>query len=97
MEALQGMIYNIYVNGDDKAIAAIDEARKAKKMDVFNKLLAERRAKLSKAIPYAEKIYSLNPKDLEIVSLLKGLYQTSHNDAKFQEMKAVEAALKAGK
>ena len=66
-------------------------------MDVFNKLLAERRAKLSKAIPYAEKIYSLNPKDLEIVSLLKGLYQTSHNDAKFQEMKAVEAALKAGK
>ena len=97
VEALQGMIYNVYVNGDDKAIAAIDEARIAKKMDVFNKLLAERRAKLSKAIPYAEKIYSLNPKDLEIVSLLKGLYQTSHNDAKFQEMKAVEAALKAGK
>ena len=97
VEALQGMIYNVYVNGDDKAIAAIDEARKAKKMDVFNKLLAERRAKLSKAIPYAEKIYSLNPKDVEIVSLLKGLYQTSHNDAKFQEMKAVEAALKAGK
>ena len=41
------------------------------------------------------KIYSLNPKK-EIVSLLKGLYQTSHNDAKFQEMKAVEAAPKAG-
>ncbi len=97
MEALQGMIYNIYVNGDDKAIAAIDEARKAKKMDLFNKLLAERRAKLGKAIPFAEKIYALDPKNVENVSLLKGLYQTSHNDAKFQEMKAVEAALKAGK
>ena len=64
---------------------------------VFNKLLGERRTKLAKAIPYAEKIYSLDPKNLENISLLKGLYQTSHNDAKFQEMKAVEAALKAGK
>ena len=42
------------------------------------------------------KNYSLNPKDVEIVSLLKGLYQTSHNDAKFQEMK-VETALKSWK
>ncbi len=96
-DALQGMIYNVYVNGDDKAIDAIDTARKAKKMDLFNKLLAERRDRLSKAIPYAEKYYSLEPKNLEIVSLLKGLYQTARNDAKFQEMKTVEAALKAAK
>ena len=78
-----------------KQSIAIDEARKAKKC-VFNKLLGERRAKL-KGYSLCRKIYSLNPKDVEIVSLLKGLYQTSHNDAKFQEMKAVEAALKAGK
>ena len=65
------MVFNIYVNGDDKAIEAIDEARKAKKMDVFNKLLGERRAKLSKAIPYAEKIYSLNPKDLRNCIFIK--------------------------
>ena len=96
-DALQGMIYNVYVNGDDKAIDAIDTARKAKKMDLFNKLLAERRDRLTKAIPYAEKYYSLDPKNLEIVSLLKGLYQTARNDVKFQEMKAVEAALKASK
>lgn len=96
-EGLQGMIYNIYVNADDKAIAAIDSARKAKKTDLFNKLLTERRERLSKAIPYAEKWYSLDPKNIDIVGLLKGLYQTAHNDAKFQEMKAVETALKAGK
>lgn len=92
---LQGIIYNIYIAGDDKAIAEIDAARKAKKNEVFNKLLEERRARLGKAIPYAEKWYALEPKNLEIVSLLKGLYQTAHNDAKFQEMKAVETALKA--
>ena len=96
-DALQGIIYNVYLNGEDKAIEAIDTARKAKKMDLFNKLLAERRDRLTKAIPYAEKIYSLEPKNLEIISLLKGLYQTSRNDAKFQEMKAVEASLKSAK
>lgn len=96
-DALQGMIYNIYVNGDDKAIEAIDVARKAKKTELFNKLLAERRDRLAKAIPYAEKFYSIDPKNLDIVSLLKGLYQTAHNDVKFQEMKTVEANLKAGK
>lgn len=94
-DALQGMIYNVYVNGDDKAIEAIDAARKAKKTELFNKLLADRRERLVKAIPYAEKMYSIEPKNLENISLLKGLYQTAHNDAKFQEMKAVETALKA--
>ena len=89
------MIYKVDVNGDDKAIEAIDAARKAKKTELFNKLLADRRERLVKAIPYAEKMYSIEPKNLENVSLLKGLYQTAHNDAKFQEMKAVETALKA--
>lgn len=92
---LQGVIYNVYVAGDDKAIETIEAARKAKKTELFNKLLEERRAKFGKAIPYAEKWYSLEPKNLEIVSLLKGLYLTTHNDAKFQELKAVETALKA--
>lgn len=96
-EALQGVIFNIYINGDDKAIEAIEAARKAKKTELFNKLLAERRDRFSKALPYAEKWYALDSKNLEVVTLLKGLYQTAHNDAKFQEMKAVEAALKAGK
>lgn len=97
VNALQGMIFNIYVNGDDAAIKEIDAAKKAKKMDLFNKLLDQRRTKLSKAIPYAEKWFSLDSKNLEVVSLLKGLYQTSHNDAKYQEMKALETSLKATK
>lgn len=96
-EALQGVIFNIYINGDDKAIEAIDAARKAKKTELFNKLLNERREKLAKAIPYAEKWYAIDSKNIEVVSLLKSLYQTSHNDVKFQEMKAAEAAIKAGK
>ena len=96
-EALQGVIFNIYINGDDKAIEAIDAARKAKKTELFNKLLGERRERFAKALPFAEKWYSVEPKNIEVVTLLKGLYQTTHNDVKFQEMKAVEAALKAGK
>lgn len=95
VNGLQGIIYNVFVSGDDEAIKNIEAARKAKKTELFNKLLEERRAKLGKAIPFAEKWYSLEPKNLEVVSLLKGLYQTAHNDAKFQEMKAVETALKA--
>lgn len=95
--ALQGIIFNVYIAGDDKAIEALDAARKAKKTELFNKLLDERRAKFAKALPYAEKWFSLEPKNLEVVTLLKGLYQTAHNDAKFQEMKALEATLKAGK
>ena len=94
-EALQGVVFNIYINSDDKAIDAIETARKAKKTELYNKLLNERRERFAKALPYAEKWYSLEPKNLEVVGLLKGLYQTTHNDAKFQEMKAVETALKA--
>ena len=62
---------------------------------MYNRLLSERRGRFAKALPYAEKWYALEPKNIEVVSLLKGLYLTSHNDAKFQELKAVEAALNA--
>ena len=94
-EALQGIIFNIYISADDKAIEAIETARKAKKTELYNRLLSERRERFAKALPYAEKWYALEPKNIEVVSLLKGLYLTSHNDAKFQELKAVEAALNA--
>ena len=96
-EALQGIIFNVYISDDNKAIEAIETARKAKKTELYNRLLSERRERFAKALPYAEKWYALEPKNIEVVSLLKGLYLTSHNDAKFQELKAVEAALKAGK
>ena len=94
-EALQGIIFNVYISDDNKAIEAIETARKAKKTELYNRLLSERRERFAKALPYAEKWYALEPKNIEVVSLLKGLYLTSHNDAKFQELKAVEAALNA--
>ena len=64
---------------------------------MFDELLDERRKKVGKAVPYAEKWLTLEPQNLEVVSLLKGLYQTAHLDAKYQEMKALEATLKASK
>ena len=94
-EALQGIIFNVYISDDNKAIEAIETARKAKKTELYNRLLSERRERFAKTLPFAEKWYALEPKNIEVVSLLKGLYLTSHNDAKFQELKAVEAALNA--
>ena len=52
-----------------------------------------RRARFAKALPYAEKWYAAEPNNIDAVSLLKGLYQTARNEAKFQEFKAKEAAM----
>ncbi len=93
--ALQAMFFNVYLGDDKKVTDEAEAARKAKKTDLFNKILDERRARFAKGLPYVEKWYSLEPNNLEVVSLLKGLYQTTRNDAKFQEFKAKEAALKA--
>lgn len=91
--ALQAIFYNVYL-GDDKAVTdSAEAARKAGKIEVFNKILDDRRARFVKGLPYLEKWYSLEPKNLELVSLLKGVYQTTRNDAKFKEFKAKEAAL----
>ncbi len=95
--ALQAMFYNVYMGDDKKVIDEAEAARKAKKMDVFDKILADRRARFAKGLPYLEKWYSLAPKDLDLVSLLKGVYQTTRNEAKAAEFKALEASLKGGK
>jgi hypothetical protein len=34
--------------------------------------LSERRERFAKALPFAEKWYALEPKNIEVVSLLKG-------------------------
>ncbi len=93
--SLQAIFYNVYMGDDSKVIDSANEAKKAGKTDLFNKILDERRARLAKGLPYIEKWYSLEPNNIEVVSLLKGLYQSTRNDAKFQEMKAKEAALQA--
>lgn len=96
--AIQGLFYSVYTLGDGgKVIEEAEAARKAKKTDLFNKILSDRRERFQKAIPYLERWYSLEPKNLDIVSLLKGVYQTVHNDAKFKEMKQVEENLKKNK
>ncbi|MCO4304411.1 tetratricopeptide repeat protein [Riemerella anatipestifer] len=89
--AIQGIFYNIYMLGDDgKVIERAEAARKAKKMDEFNKILQDRRDRFAKGLPYLEKWYSLEPKNPEIVSLLRGVYQTLRKEDKVKEMKAVE-------
>lgn len=90
--ALQGIWYN-YQGDDEKTIATAEAARKAKKMDEYNRILEDRRTRFSKGLPYVEKWHALEPNNVEVVTLLKGLYQTTRNEAKFQEMKAKEAAL----
>lgn len=91
--ALQAIWYNVYLGDDDAVIKKAKEAQAAKKTDVFNKIMEERRGRFSKGLPFVEKWYSLDPNNIEVVSLLKNLYQSTHNDVKFQEFKAKEAAL----
>lgn len=92
---------NAYLNivyvimGDDgKTIEDFNKLRKSKKIDEANKVMELRRARFAKAIPYAEKAYALDPKDADLVSLLKGLYVGTSNTAKVNEFKAKEAELK---
>lgn len=93
--ALQGIFYNVYMLGDDgKVIEQAEAARKAKKMDEFNRIIKERRERFAIGLPYLEKWYALDPKNPEVVALLKGVYQTLKKEDKFKEMKAVEETLK---
>ena len=82
--------------GDDgKAIDDYNAAKKAGKADQANKIIEARRARLAAALPYAEKWYQNDQNNVEAVSLLKGLYLSAKNEAKFQEFKSKEAAMKA--
>lgn len=93
--ALQNLTY-LALGDDDKAVKDMEAARKAGKMDLFNKLRQERKDRFAKTIPYAEKWYAVDPNNLDVVSLLKGLYNSTQNTAKAAEFKAKEEALKAG-
>ena len=82
--------------GDDaKAIDDYNAARKAGKIDQANKIMDARRARLAAALPFAEKWYQYDPNNVDVVNLLKGLYLSGKNEAKYQEFKAKEAAMKA--
>ncbi|WP_027377948.1 tetratricopeptide repeat protein [Kaistella palustris] len=94
VEAWQNLTY-LTMGDDAKAIDDYNAAKKAGKPDAANKIIEARRARLAATLPYAEKWYQYDPNNLEAVRLLKGLYQSNKNEAKFQEFKAKEAAMKA--
>ena len=84
------------VMGDDaKAIDDYNASRKAGKIEAANKIMEDRRARLAAAVPYAEKWYQYDSNNIEAVGLLKGLYMSTKNEAKHQEFKAKEEAMKA--
>ncbi len=91
-EAYQNMTF--LVMGDDaKAVDDFNEARKAGKTELANQIIDARRVRLANALPYAEMWYKQDPGNLDVVSLLRGLYLSTKNDAKYQEFKAKEAEL----
>lgn len=91
--ALINMVY-FQMGDDQKAIDEYNALRKSGKIDEANKVMEKRRARFAKALPYAEKLYAADPKDLDNVSLLKSFYLTTQNTAKYNEFKAIEAELK---
>ena len=70
------------------------ERKEGGKRDEGEKVLEQRRARFQKALPYAEKLYANDPNNKEVVSLLKGMYMTTQNTAKYNEFKAKETAMK---
>ncbi len=94
-QAWQNLTYTTM--GDDaKAIDDFNAARKAQKTELANKIIGDRRARLAATLPYAEKWYQYDATNSDVVGLLKGLYLSTKNDAKFKEFKAKEEAMKSG-
>ena len=92
--ALQGIIYEIYLKNDDKVVDEIRALQKAKKTDEQNKLMEIRRAKFKKVLPYLEKWYTIDPKNIDVVRTLKGVYMTLDREDKYNEFKKIEDSLK---
>lgn len=96
LQAWQNLTY-LTMGDDGKAIDDYNTAKKAGKIEVANKIIEERRARLAAALPYAEKWYQIDSQNVDVVRLLKGLYQSNKNEAKFQEFKAKEASMSGQK
>lgn len=90
-------MYSLTIGNDVKTLDDYNAFRKAGKIEEANKIMDVRRARILASLPYAEKWYQYSPEDIEAVSLLKGLYMSTKNDAKFKEFKAKEEAMKAAK
>lgn len=92
--AYQNVAYMIMdLQNDGKYVDEYNALRKAQKPTEANKVMDARRARFVKALPYVEKWYAVEPNNPDVVSLLKGMYLTTRNEAKYQEFKAKEEAL----
>jgi Flp pilus assembly protein TadD len=91
--AYQNLVYTV-IGDDEKAVTDINALRKTKP-DEATKLIEARKERFMKATPYAEKWYQAMPADINSVQVLKDIYNTTKNTAKYNEMKAKEAELKA--
>ncbi len=94
VQAWQNLTY-MKMGDDAKAIDDYEAARKAGKTEQANKIINARRERLAASLPYAEKWYENDKENPDAVGLLKGLYLSTKNDAKFKEFKAKEEAMKA--
>lgn len=94
VQAWQNLTY-ITMGDDAKAIDNYNSLKKAGKFDEANKIIDARRIRFAATLPYAEKWYESDPKNIEAVRLLKGLYLSTKNDAKHKEFKAKEDAMEA--
>ena len=92
VQAWQNLTY-LTMGDDAKAIDDYNAARKAGKTEAANKIIDARRGRLAATLPYAEKWYQVDNQNKDVVTLLKGLYLSTKNDAKYQEFKAKEASM----
>ena len=94
VQAWQNLTY-VTMGDDGKAIDEYNAAKKAGKAEAANKIIEARRARLAATLPYAEKWYQNDTNNIDVVKLLKGLYLSGKNEAKFQEFKKKEAEMAA--
>ncbi len=92
--AYQNLAY-LTMGDDDATINEYESLRKSGKIEQANKVMDARRERFRLAIPVVERWHSADPNNLDAVTLLKGLYTTTRNEAKQKEFKAKEEALKA--
>ncbi len=60
-------------------------------MDVYNKILADRKDRFAKGIVYLEKWHNIEPANKDVIGAMKGIYQSLGKTDKVAEMKALEA------
>ncbi|MCS4304616.1 tetratricopeptide repeat protein [Chryseobacterium sp. BIGb0232] len=91
--AYQNLVYTTI--GDDSKIVTEINALRKDKPDAATKLIDERKARFTQALPFAESWYKADPKSIDAVSTLKEIYVVTKNMDKVKEMKAKEAELSA--